>query len=83
MIVVKIELWPDGNESAKSELGRLRIANVKDKKDGVSVYEAAGVCTNGDPNAPFDVMSVANVEHLRKEGVLHLLRRVLETGLPL
>jgi hypothetical protein len=33
MLVVKIELWPHGQEDKAKEIGRMRIANIKGDRD--------------------------------------------------
>lgn len=57
MLVVKLELWPHGDEKRKREIGRTYIANV-----GGSVSRGeyvAAVCRRGRHEVPRDLYAMA------------------------
>lgn len=58
MIVVKIELWPFGNEARKSEIGRMYIANDGSGSAVDGSYDVA-VCRRGSTAVP---------KHINPEG---------------
>lgn len=44
MLVVKVELWPWGDEGKKKELGQLVIGNQGRLPDGTCAYSVSGRC---------------------------------------
>lgn len=57
MLVIKIELWPGGRESAAKEIGREYIANVGgDHEHGDYV---AAVCRRGSSEMPREILAGA------------------------
>ena len=72
MIVVKVELWPFGNEAAAREIGRAHIHNdatgdAAVGNYGYHIWNQAGICVRkGDV-----------VGHVRARGVWELIRRCL------
>lgn len=80
MVVVKIELWPLGDETQAKQIGEIRIANVGGDQE-TGIYDAqlahAGVYW-GRPGA---YKTARAVTHLRRLSPYHLLLRVLTKAL--
>lgn len=74
MIVVKVELWPGGNEATAREIHRLGIANVSNLRE-VSSYLVVAKEDNGNETHRL-------VEgHPRSEGVEALIARAVDAPL--
>ena len=74
MIVVKVELWPGGDEATAREIHRLGIANVSNLRE-VSSYLVVAKEDNGNETHRL-------VEgHPRSEGVEALISRAIEAPL--
>jgi hypothetical protein len=76
MIVVKIELWPFGQEILSEEIGRLEISNRTggDVSDYAVAGHMAGDEGSGAPAFEFE-STVEN--HARKDGALSLLLKAI------
>jgi len=77
MMVVRIEIWPGGDEQAAFEIGRMDVANVGAVAD-VGAY-AASVTQRATPTigVPSFVRSVTVASHPRGDGPWALVARVL------
>lgn len=76
VIVVKIEIWPYGDEAARREIGRMQIANVGGDAD-MGQYE---VTLSDDESGPS--FKKYHLDHFpRQRGFWWLLHRALRTWL--
>lgn len=66
MLVVKIELWPFGNEAASRQIGEMKIWN-----------DASGDSETGNYVAQLDGKEVKIKNHLRSAGAWVLLGKAL------
>lgn len=79
MMVVRIEIWPDGDESDCFEIGRMEVSNISGLAE-VSDYHAHIV-----QRATFSLnvnaleKTVLVQGHPRRNGAWALVRRVLES----
>ncbi|PHQ64536.1 hypothetical protein DAH51_26190 [Sphingobium yanoikuyae] len=82
MMVVRIEIWPGGDEQAAFEIGRMDVANVGTVAD-VGAY-AASVTQRATPTigVPSFVRSVTVASHPRGDGPWALVARVLGEAAP-
>lgn len=76
-MVVRIEIWPGGDEQAAFEIGRMDVANVGTVAD-VGVYSAS-LSQRATPvlGVPSFVRSVMVPSHPRRDGPWALVARVL------
>jgi hypothetical protein len=79
MLLVKLELWPHGNEAAKRDVGELRIANVS-KFTAISEYKVDAWESRSDTD--LRRFAFPSIKHRRDDGALALLARVLAKILP-
>jgi len=70
MIVVRIEVWPDGDGTRAEELARLHIANDGTGDEAVGSYNVSAV-------EGTDVLSGRVEGHRRGQGALALVRDAL------
>lgn len=73
MMVVKIEVWPGGRESAAREIERLyvwNISNLAEVSDYLFRYDLDPRDTPGEHDGMV-------IEHRRSDGAWELVRRVL------
>lgn len=78
MMVVKIEVWPGGDESRAREIERLFVANISALADTSDyVYEFV---QPGQPRtaATLDQPDGLVTDHVRSDGAWELTRRVLQ-----
>ena len=73
MIVIKIDMWPQGDKSRAYRLGRATISNIGGD-ESTGEYEAV---IAGKLDGPTKITHVRDFPRLRLD-VWHLLRRVLE-----
>lgn len=73
MLVVKVEIWPGGDEETAKEIGRMGIANVSNLRE-MSNY----VAVLKDDTGKEDLRVVER--HPRSAGFEELLLRVLQSG---
>ena len=66
MLVIKIELWPFGNEAASRSLGEMRLWN-----------DGTGTAESGNYVAQLDGKEVKIKNHLRSAGAWVLLGKAL------
>jgi hypothetical protein len=70
MLVVKLEVWPNGKEIGKQEIGRLDIGNItrlSEMSDYIYRFRGSAGVADGMVEA-----------HERAKGAWELVRRVLE-----
>lgn len=70
MLVVKVELWPFGEEELLEELGRITIANDGEGSSLVADYDV--VVTDESGSSGFRVR-----EHFRERGFWALVKRAV------
>jgi hypothetical protein len=73
MLVVKVEVWPGGNEADAFEISRIGIANTS-VLDEVSDYEVTALLSR---EAQEEVVVTEVLKHERSGGWVPLVRRVL------
>lgn len=73
MLVMKVEVWPGGDESSAFEIARMGIANVSES-DGVSDYEITALL---DRDTVEEVVKTEALKHERSTGWMPLVRRTL------
>jgi hypothetical protein len=73
MLVVKVEVWPGGDEGQAFEISRIGVANVS-LLDDVSDYEVTALL---DRVAQEQVVKTEVLKHERSTGWAPLVRRVL------
>lgn len=78
MIVVKVEMWPHGDESRKYRLGEMRIANDGTGSQGTGSYDAVMLGKRGRRLGRTPV-KIAGFPRLRKD-VWHLVALVLKAA---
>ncbi len=78
MIVVKIKLWPGGNENAKRQLARIDMANIS-SLDDVSDYKfrATKVHSLDGLTSVLDTIGAVKRHARLSETVYSLVRKVL------
>lgn len=75
MLVVKVEIWPMGDEGRAREIDRFYVWNTGLADDGESHCYEVGV-TRGEP------ATSKPIKHKRELGALRLIARVLEVWRP-
>lgn len=80
MIVVKVELWPFGDEARREEIGRLHIVNDGSGDSETGNYDVFA----GEPETHRkDAFECARVEgHTREQGVWPLFKRAVNALFP-
>lgn len=74
MLVVKVEVWPGGNEDGSYEISRLGIANVSNLRE-FSDYEVTALL--GRETGKEEVVRSRVASHERATGWVTLVRRAL------
>lgn len=73
MLVVRVEVWPGGNEARAKEIARVGIANVSPGSE-YSDYEVAAIlAAKGEET----ILRTEICHHERAQGWMPLVRRVL------
>lgn len=78
MLVVKVEVWPGGNEVGKREIAEMRLGNISNLAD---VSDYIGIATeNSNPalNIPATKHTFKIHSYPRKQSVWNLIRLVLD-----
>lgn len=83
MLVVKVEIWPGGNEAAAREIGRMEMANISDLA-AVSDYSVQIVqAATPRLGVPAFNEQVTVEGHARRDGPWRLVKRALDRLLPI
>jgi hypothetical protein len=65
VIVVKVELWPRGNQTSSREIGRMYVANDGSGSADRGDYKVA-VCRRGSDDVPREIYTEEQAEYVRE-----------------
>ena len=81
MLVVRVEIWPEGLQEKAVKVGTAFIARAESLKDGQEVYTYVSRFEAIDD--PRDVLPSVRTEHIRRKGFWSLIASALTGALTL